>query len=162
MEKRTRIIPLYPIPGAYRPLLDDVTEACPLLHEGLDWGPHHLDLATQRIARQCFFRAAWPSSTDFGVYNEALSSSARVLFWCEPILSAGLDTLWGLAELSARGADLRHAFLVIPPISHLHQKMDLPTLHGAVEERIPVAEVLDALFAVRREIAAVDIRRLIQ
>src|SRR6266542_5447334 len=75
---------------------------CMRVRDPLDWGPQHVDLATQEIVRSVYF--GWPMVPDQELDNccQALESGKEVLFWCEPILVSCLSILWLLETLASR------------------------------------------------------------
>jgi hypothetical protein len=142
-----RIATIHPVP-------DLKLEYCPFLHDPLDWGPQHVDLATQHLMRCCYFGWSLEAYHEFDQCCQAVESGDEVVFWADPELRSCLAILWALESLVARGSDLRKAYLVLSPGNSRLERLHPDAIHQAFAERIPVPAALAPLIAVRRHLAS--------
>jgi hypothetical protein len=128
---------------------------CPVLGDRLDGGPQHVDLTTQAILRQCYFRDTVPNRDveSLDTYLTALASGESVLFWCDPSLRSCLGILWALETLALRGADFSGARLVLWPFANGEPDNETGG-RRALEQLFPVTNVLEPLIALRRHLAS--------
>jgi hypothetical protein len=131
----------------------------PALSDSLDWGPHHVDLATQNQMRLCYFRRPHSliDTSHLDLYSQRLRDGADVLFWGEPVLGSCLGILWALDALVTRDTPLDRACLALSPARSYRQSLTPAALQQCLEERVPVEEFLEPLVALRRHTAS-DIR----
>jgi hypothetical protein len=115
-----------------------------------------VDLTTQHLMRCSYF--GWPLT---GYHEEevdncrrALEDDEAVTFWCEPVLTGCLCILWVLEALVTQRVDLTRAYLALSPGRTDIQALNPEAIRQAVQERIPVSEVLDPLIVVRRHLAS--------
>lgn len=134
--------------------LEERLQPCPPLYDVLDWGPQHVNLAVQRLMRECYFNRPASDDEQIETYGQALEAGEQVLFWCDPTLANCLGILWTLDCLVTRGYELDRAYLVLlPGVSH-SASLDPSAVLNAFEERVSVAELIEPLLAVRRHIAS--------
>jgi hypothetical protein len=125
----------------------------PGLADELSVGPHHLDLAVQRLMRQCYQRGGWDDEEAMAAYGSALREGREVVLWCQPDLSSLLSILWAVDWLHTRGAEMARVTLLIDP----RWRWETHTADGfreLFERRIPAAEFIADLVALRRYIAS--------
>jgi hypothetical protein len=126
-----------------------------ILDDPLDWGPQHVDLATQHLMRCVYF--GWNGMPDrevLGTCCQSLTDGDEVIFWGEPVLASCLNTLWALETLSVWKIDLRRAYLVLSPDRTDIRRLQPEAVWRSISERIPVVEVLEPLIIVRQHLGS--------
>jgi hypothetical protein len=133
---------------------DDLKFKYFFVSDPLDWGPHHVNLATQRSLRLAYF--GWPSAADapLACCCQALERGEEVTFWCEPVLVSCLCLLWALESLAVLKVPLHSCYLAASPGRTDIQRLDPDEIRRSIRDPIPVGEVLDPLVALRRHLAS--------